>query len=51
MDVHRVNKHIAIAEYGTNPCIYIYAYPSFTEVAVLEGIYGIMMIKIIIMMK
>lgn len=39
MAVHRVNKHIAIAEYGTNPRIYIYAYPTFAEVAVLEGKY------------
>ncbi|BFY97723.1 hypothetical protein BsWGS_00763 [Bradybaena similaris] len=35
---HKVNKHIAIAEYTQKPKIFIYEYPSFSELTVLtEG--------------
>ncbi|GFO10121.1 cilia- and flagella-associated protein 43-like isoform x2 [Plakobranchus ocellatus] len=37
MAVHKINKHIAIAEYGEDPSIYVYAYPTYAEVSVLEG--------------
>ena len=35
--MHKINKHIAISEYGENPNIYVYAYPTYAEVSVLEG--------------
>ncbi|ESO90244.1 hypothetical protein LOTGIDRAFT_233795 [Lottia gigantea] len=34
--VHKLNKHIAIAEYCINPKIYIYTYPTFREHMVLQ---------------
>lgn len=34
---HEQNKHIAIAEHTFHPKIYIYAYPAYNEVSVLEG--------------
>ncbi|CAL1546993.1 unnamed protein product [Lymnaea stagnalis] len=37
MAVHKVNKHIAFAEYAENPKIFVYAYPTYSEIAVLEG--------------
>ncbi|KAK3771256.1 hypothetical protein RRG08_024335 [Elysia crispata] len=37
MAMHKINKHIAISEYGENPNIYVYAYPTYAEVSVLEG--------------
>lgn len=37
MAVHSINKHIAVGEYCQNPKIYVYAYPTYSEIAVLEG--------------
>ncbi|XP_050396804.1 cilia- and flagella-associated protein 43 [Patella vulgata] len=34
--VHKINKHIAIAEQCLNPKIYIYSYPTFREHVVIE---------------
>ncbi|XP_059155950.1 cilia- and flagella-associated protein 43-like [Physella acuta] len=36
MAVHKINKHIAVGEYGENPNIYVYAYPTYTEISVLQ---------------
>ncbi|XP_005104481.2 cilia- and flagella-associated protein 43 [Aplysia californica] len=37
MAVHNINKHIAVGEYCQNPKIYVYAYPTYSEISVLEG--------------
>ena len=37
--VHRINKHFAMTEECLNPSIYVFNYPNFENVVILEGVH------------